>query len=940
MGLVLLVSPLNAAEVCCSIGDVLTLPDRLEADDDGRYPVGVDIEAVVTHFDPDWLILFVQDESGAVSVKVDGNRQTSDLLPPGTVIRIQGRAARGSTKPTVEAASLEVLDEPLKSLTPTPIDFDDMVIGFRDSEWVSGRATVLNTIRLPTRLLITAEASGRIFNATIPGPTRFDKELLACTKVELTGCIGTEAIEGASIPPRLCIPDARFVEVIHQAPLESEPIHMTELFEIDHDTLVTFPGHVEYADERRCFVSAHGISASVSLFPGRLFNRSPLKRGDRVKVTGYVDHGNDQRSESLSFIRGIHAEVVGHGQPSRRAASDSTQATIQSRLTGRPVFFEGRIESFSGQNGRILLVSDGQTALNAVLPIGSDTTSLKNADRVAVEGIYQRSDSPAAADMILVDTIDDVHVIKRKRFQINLRVASGMAVVTLIGLVCVVRFRREAQHRQDELAASEMQYRTIFEQSLDILIVTDRDGVVRQANPMALQFLELNSSDEILQKPISNFVDVQVTDPGVDCPRAMVLDRNEPMRFVEIRRRVLDDTIHWHMRDLTDEDLMKKRLRRSAAIEAMGLMAGSIAHDFKNVLGAVSMTSEFISQQTKNQPELFQALDSVKSAVIHGETLASRLLRLKSDPECIVLGPTNIVDVARHVHQSFRSSYNGIEYDIDVPKSPVVVTGDSELIMRVLFNLFSNSTQAISGKGKVSICVNPKGSRQLEGRPSVEVRVTDTGTGIPLEIQSRIFEPFFTSKEKDGGTGLGLYSVKESMESLGGMIELESTPGVGTTFTLHFVGSSPAEKIDSPLAHLRVLVVDDDPELEQATSLVFSLAGAQVTSTIVPTEAIELLRSKQFDALVTDLVMKPNSGLELAAIAKEFQDDCRVVLVSGYADVLSQKSSLTTDVVDEFLTKPISARHIVNLVSSSTRSSLAGPKIRRRRPIASEQQPH
>jgi two-component system cell cycle sensor histidine kinase/response regulator CckA len=216
------------------------------------------------------------------------------------------------------------------------------------------------------------------------------------------------------------------------------------------------------------------------------------------------------------------------------------------------------------------------------------------------------------------------------------------------------------------------------------------------------------------------------------------------------------------------------------------------------------------------------------------------------------------------------------------------IKADSGQIVQVILNLCVNSRDAIASGG--SITISTRNLAQEQG--FVEISVSDSGTGIPLEVQERLFEPFFTTKEHGKGTGLGLATVYGIVQQAGGHIRFESTPGEGTTFHVCLPRClETASDGETPAAHavtaerFRVMVVEDEDALRDAISDQLRNSGYEVISAANGEAALELLpQYPDLAVLVCDLVMPRMGGLELARLAEEMIPELHIVFMSGHAD--------------------------------------------------------
>jgi CheY-like chemotaxis protein len=210
----------------------------------------------------------------------------------------------------------------------------------------------------------------------------------------------------------------------------------------------------------------------------------------------------------------------------------------------------------------------------------------------------------------------------------------------------------------------------------------------------------------------------------------------------------------------------------------------------------------------------------------------------------------------------------------------------------------------------------------LDGKEWIELSVADTGCGIPRENLDRIFEPYFTTKEKTSGTGMGLAMVHGIISRQGGSIEVESEVGEGTTFRIYL----PVVKRDSPIEQIvsigdlrngtgNILLVDDEEQVVQVTGEILQSLGYKVVGKTSPREALDVFNEdpKAFDLLLTDLTMPELTGLELAETVKQKRSDLPVILCTGYSDQIPEEEAVRAG-IREYCMKPISMRELSQLV--------------------------
>ena len=304
---------------------------------------------------------------------------------------------------------------------------------------------------------------------------------------------------------------------------------------------------------------------------------------------------------------------------------------------------------------------------------------------------------------------------------------------------------------------------------------------------------------------------------------------------------------HGIARDITEGKQLEERLRQAQRLEAMGTLAGGIAHDFNNILGAILGYGEMALRDAPEGSRLRRDIESILTAGERGRALVDRVLTFSRTGvgERIAV---HVEDVVREALDLLAAKLpDGVKIDATLLAGRAAMEGEPTQIHQVLMNLAMNAIQAMPSGGIVKVMLRvqrvdaPRMATigALTAGDYIALEVADTGTGIAAEILDRIFDPFFTTKEVSVGTGLGLSLVHGIVMETGGAIDVSSTVGVGSTFTIYLPQSGDAPLIEAgreqPLpcgAGERVLVVDDEePLVKIATRTLEELGYAPVPFT-------------------------------------------------------------------------------------------------------------
>jgi PAS domain S-box-containing protein len=367
---------------------------------------------------------------------------------------------------------------------------------------------------------------------------------------------------------------------------------------------------------------------------------------------------------------------------------------------------------------------------------------------------------------------------------------------------------------------------------------------------------------------------------------------------------------------------LSERLRQAQKMEAIGTLAGGVAHDFNNILGAIIGYAELIGVAARDVPSVGGDVRALTDAAVRGRKLVERILAFSRRQEASRT-PIDLADVVREVQQLLRASLPaGITISVKVAEPLARVLADGTSVHQVLMNLTSNAAQAMPRGGEMAIDVAPlyvrdsiaRAHPDLREGPYVSLSVRDSGMGMDAATRERAFEPFFTTKPLGAGTGLGLAMVHGIMHDHQGAVQLESEVGHGTVVRCLFPSIEAPEPAISPAREradlsgngARVLFVDDEESLLAVGQRRLELLEYRVTTAALPTRALEILRAatEPFDLVITDLSMPGMSGLDLAEAISVAWPTLPVMLLTGHADGRAG-TAIDAGLVRRVLQKPV-----------------------------------
>ena len=382
--------------------------------------------------------------------------------------------------------------------------------------------------------------------------------------------------------------------------------------------------------------------------------------------------------------------------------------------------------------------------------------------------------------------------------------------------------------------------------------------------------------------------------------------------------------------DLTDSRNAQEELGRSKRLETAGRLAGQIAHDFNNLLGPLVAYPEILQAKFPIEGRAREMLHDMQTAALQIAEINQELLTLSRRGHY----NTEPLDLNLLVKTAIRTAEfpSTVIVDCETLPGELVIRGGGAQLMRVMVNLLKNAVEAMDEKGTLTIVTDTvyvdepihRYETVLRGEYA-RVSVTDSGCGIPREALEHIFEPFFTTKraDKKRGSGLGLGVVHSVVEDHEGYIDVDSTPGVGTTFTLYFplyrgdIATTDTTQTIAQGHGETIVVVDDDPMQRRIAEATLERVGYKVIVLESGEEALVYLADHPADLVILDMVMGGIDGAETLRRIRELYPDQPAIILTGYST--SEKAQAALDLGNcELLAKPIQ----VSTLTSSMRRAL------------------
>jgi len=394
--------------------------------------------------------------------------------------------------------------------------------------------------------------------------------------------------------------------------------------------------------------------------------------------------------------------------------------------------------------------------------------------------------------------------------------------------------------------------------------------------------------------------------------------------------------------DVTDPKKAEKenselanRLQHVQKMESIGTLAGGIAHDFNNILSAMLGYTDLAISDLPENSRKRQQLKQVLKAGWRAKDLVRQILTFSRNDERQLI-PIKIQPIIKDCLTLLKASIQKtIDISTDIDGNCKNILADPTLVHQVVMNLCTNAYHAMKNSGGIlGIALHPIRLRNqkhvdsgtLKAGLYLKLEVADTGGGMDQSIQDKIFEPYFTTRDKDEGTGLGLSVVHGIIKSLDGGIDVQSTPGKGTRFTVYFPETKKAHTIDrdegpaKPIAKGtgHILLIDDEANLLHMNSWIIEELGYEVTAKNNGVEALETFKTSpaDFDLIITDMTMPKMTGTQLAKHILDIRPGMPIIICTGHSELINADQARELG-IRGYLEKPILMATLANMIKNT-----------------------
>jgi len=507
----------------------------------------------------------------------------------------------------------------------------------------------------------------------------------------------------------------------------------------------------------------------------------------------------------------------------------------------------------------------------------------------------------------------------------------------------------ERKRAEEALRDSEEKYRSLVEATSDWIWEIDKKGTYTYSSPKVTELLGYKT-EEIIGKTPFDFMPPEEKKRVSDIFNRMlsahssfesfeniILHKNGSHVILEtsgvpiLNRKGKLLGYRGVNRDITERKALENQLLQAQKMEAIGRLAGGVAHDFNNILSAILGYAELALMERSLEPPIKNKLSAIQFSGKRARDLVNQILAF-SRMEEQVRTPIEIGLILKDALKLLRPA---IPATIDIQTHISVecsIIGDPTRVHQILMNLVTNAYQAMLKTGgtlfisltRVDLKSEAAKLAQIPDGEYGKLTVSDTGVGIPADDIDRIFEPYFTTKVKGKGTGLGLATVHGIVKTHGGTISVESQIGQGTTFEVYLPLALESEvqeqKETSRLlgGNERILLVDDEPDILEIEKEMLEKLGYCLKVADNAREALQLFTQEpdQFDLVITDMTMPGMTGDKLAGELRKIHSNIPIILCTGFSELISSDKATSLG-INGFVMKPVGLKALSTVIRNT-----------------------
>jgi PAS domain S-box-containing protein len=902
----------------------------LSADDAARgYPVR--LRAVVTYYDPQWAVLFVQDRTAGIYV--DANGVKSFAARAGDVVEVEGLSDPGGFVPQVVKPRVRVLGPGTLPADPG-LSLEELFSGSHDSQWVEAEGVVQSWTSEDGRHAWLDVVSGlyrfRVHTADVTDLALLDD--LVDARVRVRGACATLCNErGQLVGIHVFVPDLDLLRVLRPGTRDpfSAPVRpIASLLRFNPDRE---PGRRVRV---RGVVTLHRPRGLAILDDtGGLFVETTEDDsagvGDRVEAVGFATPG-----ELAPVLRAARLRKAGDGPPPvpiAVTAADVLSGSYEARL----VRIRGRLLDHTRRAGEAALtLQGGQSIFTALLPgqpaevldVLRDGSLVEVTGVCSAQGEIVRNSVVPRSFHVFLRSPADIAVVEAAPWWTprNARAAGGvLAGGLLAALAWAGALRRRVRAQTDRIqrdmvrqSALERHYADLFDNARDVVFEHDLAGRIRSMNRagerltgysreecLAMDVFQLAAPEH--RQALRDAIERAASEGASSTYEVEWIARDARRLTLEVSARPVHDDgvpagIEAIARDVTERKHLEAQFRQAQKMEAVGRLAGGVAHDFNNLLGVITGYGELMRRQV-GTGQARTRLEEIMKAAERAAGLTRQLLAFSRKQ---ILRP-RLLDLNEIVADLGSMLQRVVGEDVVIEtrggEELGAVEADAGQVEQVIMNLVVNARDAMPRGGRLTIRtanVELDAAFAASHPPAtpgryVLLEVSDTGIGMDAVTRRHVFEPFFTTKPDGNGTGLGLATVYGIVKQSGGYIFVDSEEGRGATFEIYLprvdqtIAVAPAAApAETPAGSETVLLVEDEDALRALIRETLEMAGYTVLEARRPSDALRLCAepAARIDLVLTDVVMPEMSGPELVARLARLLPEAKVLFMSGYPD--------------------------------------------------------
>lgn len=512
----------------------------------------------------------------------------------------------------------------------------------------------------------------------------------------------------------------------------------------------------------------------------------------------------------------------------------------------------------------------------------------------------------------------------------------------------------DLKQAQEEMKASEERFKSLFEYAPDAYYLNDFEGNLLDGNKAAGEligykkeelignsFLKLNLLSRSEMKKAASILAKNAMGQATGPDEIILKPRDGSEVIVEIRAFPIkikgEDLVLGIARDITErrkaEEEKKRlvaRLQRAQKMEAVGTLAGGVAHDLNNILSGIVSYPDLLLLQLEEDSPLRSPIRTIRESGQKAAAIVQDLLTLarRGVDTTEVVNLNDIISdyLGSPEHIKLKSFHPDVEVEAHLGSGLLNILGSPLHLSKTVMNLISNAAEAMPVGGKILISTESRyidkyisGYDEISEGDYAVLTVSDEGTGISPEDKEKIFEPFYTKKKMGrSGTGLGMAVVWGTVKDHKGHLDIESSKGKGTTFTLYFPATRKGRTRDQSLLSVdeykgkgeKILVVDDVENQREIASMILSQLGYSPIAVSSGEEAVEYLRNNSVDLLILDMIMDPGmDGLDTYRKILEIHPGQKAIIASGFSETERVKETQRL-CAGEYVKKPYTLEKI------------------------------